>query len=125
MSRAAGRISGWIAAAYLACLVSIIVMADMGNRLLPNWRDIPFVDKVCHFLLIGSAALVLNLALGCRRLGTRFLNCYLGSLIVVILATLEELSQHFLNTRSCSIGDLGADYLGILFFGVILSRIRR
>ncbi|MEO8351841.1 MAG: VanZ family protein [Chthoniobacteraceae bacterium] len=84
-------------------------------------RD-PGSDKLGHFLLIGGMAFFLNLALRARTfrwLGRRWL---IGSVLVAVAFTLEELSQRFISSRSFDLVDLAADFAGILFFGWLARR---
>ena len=76
-------------------------------------------DKLGHFGLIGGLAYFLNVSLLCR-LWRRVL---LGSLIVIVLCTAEELSQAWLPRRRCDIFDLAADFAGIWVAGLLARRV--
>ncbi|HKG91071.1 MAG TPA: hypothetical protein VKA84_04195, partial [Gemmatimonadaceae bacterium] len=93
-----------------------VVAADRGA--LPAWvrrlYDWPAGDKVGHVLLLGALSLVLNLALRGRRWrpgGVALVR--LGSLLLAVAITAEELSQARFPTRTLSAGDLACSYLGI------------
>jgi VanZ family protein len=50
-------------------------------------------------------------------------SVYLGSLVVAIAVIGEEFSQIFLSTRSFSLLDLSADFLGIACASWMISRL--
>lgn len=110
-----------LALSYVALLAATIAAANSGH--LPLFaqyiHDLPGGDKVLHFLMFGTLALVANLALianGKRRLARAIVT---GCLIAAIVATVEEFTNQFVPSRDWSLGDLAANYLGILCLGVI------
>lgn len=114
-----------LAAIYAAFIVLIIVQADSGNwRALFNLiESVPGSDKAGHFILMGTLALLANLALGNARwqfVGRKWLA---GSVIVLALVTLEECSQVWFSYRHCDATDWLADLAGIVVMGG-LSRWR-
>jgi len=114
-----------IAAAYIFILVGIIVLANLRQArfLFVFIEKIPSGDKIGHFLLMGMFSLVVNLALSIKTVRIRKLNYLLGSLIVLAIVTVEEVSQIFVQGRSFDVGDLLADGAGILIFGEIARLI--
>ena len=116
-----------MAAAWLVMCAVIIYFADRG-LLKPVYAFIgvhPGSDKVGHFVLIGALAGLLNLALGLREVRWLGRGWLLGSVLIVIFCTLEEISQLWLPARSFDLLDLAGDYAGILFFGWLAKRIAR
>lgn len=110
-----------LALAYAALLAATVAAANSGH--LPSFaqyiHDLPGGDKVLHFLMFGTLALVANLALianGKRRLARAIVT---GCLIAAIVATVEEFTNQFVPSRDWSLGDLTANYLGILCLGLI------
>jgi VanZ family protein len=110
-----------LALAYAAVLAATVAAANSGH--LPSFaqyiHDLPGGDKVLHFLMFGTLALVANLALianGKRQLARAIVT---GCLIAAIVATVEEFTNQFVLSRDWSLGDLTANYLGILCIGVI------
>ena len=113
----------------------IIFLADTADynfafRLVGH---IPYGDKMCHALLYGMMAFLLNYGLGFRRVG--FLTHQggqecppykwyipLGSIIVLIFATLEECSQYYIPSRTFDLWDLGADFIGVVLFSVLRNK---
>ena len=77
-------------------------------------------DKVLHFVLVGGLAFLLNLSLQSVSLGKvgapRVLFQW-GTLGLLALATVEELTQILLPNRSFDLLDLGCNYLGIVVLG--------
>jgi len=51
------------------------------------------------------------------------LNYLLGSLIVLVIVTIEEISQIFIRGRTFDVGDLVADAAGVIIFGEIARLI--
>ena len=121
------RLRWAVAVAWLLMCAVIIYFAD--RRLLkPVYRFIgvhPGSDKVGHFVLIGALAGLLNLALGLRTVRWLGHPWLLGSVLVGLFCTLEEISQYWLPARSFDLLDLAGDYAGILFFGWLAKRVAR
>jgi VanZ family protein len=46
----------------------------------------------------------------------------LGSVLIFLIITIEEVSQVFVTTREFSLLDLGSDYLGIALAGWALNK---
>lgn len=111
--------AGLLAVAIGTLIVFIIVIANRGelNRYFGLLAWIPFGDKLGHFFLMGVLSLLVNLSLGSRRIQIGVWRVLLGSIVVSILVTGEELSQAFLPYRTLSINDWLADMAGILVFG--------
>lgn len=107
----------WLAVGVTFFILYVVYLANTGT---PNFfddmvRSVRHGDKIGHFLLMGSLALVVNLAMGreaCRRwtIGRWVLG---GTAIVAVFVTLEECSQMFIATRTFNPLDLLADYLGM------------
>ena len=113
----------------------IIFLADTAdyNFAFKFVGHIPCGDKICHILLYGMMAFLLNYGLGFRRVGIlahlgglenppyRW-NMPLGSLIILIFATLEECSQYYIPSRTFDLWDLGADFVGVVLFSIWRKR---
>jgi polysaccharide biosynthesis protein VpsQ len=100
---------------YVCVLAGIIFVADTKSTryVLRFVGNIPFGDKLGHFFLFGTFALLLNLSFSCRKVW----GVLLGSLIVFAIVTAEEFSQIFIRGRSFDLTDLIADLFGIILFG--------
>lgn len=102
----------------------IIFLADTADhnfafRLVGH---IPYGDKIAHALLYGIMALALNYGLNFRsyklsELGHHDLQ--IGAIIVLIFATIEECSQYYIPSRTFDLGDLLADFIGVVLFSFI------
>lgn len=108
-----------LAIVYIFIFAGIILLADLkGTRYLLDFvGNIPFGDKIGHFFLIGIFSLLVNLALNAKVVRLWFFQYLLGSLIVLVIVTLEEFSQIFIRGRTFDIGDLLCDFAGIFIFG--------
>ncbi len=100
----------WYFAVWLGVVVAIIAMADTGHL---RWitdilKKYPNSDKVAHFCLIGVLGFLFNHALGLRKLGP----VMLGSLIIAIGMTAEEVSQRWIPGRNFDFGDMAANLAG-------------
>ncbi len=104
---------------YVFIVAGIVFLADYKSTryLLKFSVGIPYFDKVGHFLLMGGFSFLVNLWLKVKTFSVWKFRYLTGSLIVLIIVTLEELSQIFISGRSFDIGDLAADYAGIIIFG--------
>jgi VanZ family protein len=110
-----------IALAYIALFAAIVIVAD-ANWMPPfaqRLHDLPYGDKVIHFTLFGVLALVANLALASRGRRPLAGAMITGTMIVVFIATAEEYSNKFVTARDWSLGDLTANYLGIVCLGML------
>ena len=108
-----------LAAASFAVVAIIIGLADhRDTQFIFGWvHAVPGGDKFCHFLIFGGLALVANHSLRCRTVAFAGGRVLLGSLVVLILAAAEEVSQLYIPGRSFDLLDLAADALGIWLLG--------
>ena len=106
---------------YFLAIILIIFAADFD--LLPEsvitTFGLPYGDKIAHFILMGIFCLLANYSLNNRTILILSKNILLGSLIVIVLVTLEEISQSFFPSRTASVFDLASSYLGIFIIGNI------
>ena len=107
--------------------MGIVVLADnKGTQYLLKFSGgIPYFDKIAHFFLMGGFSFLVNLVLRVREFSVWKFRYLLGSLIVLIIVTIEEFSQIFISGRAFDLGDLVADYLGIFIFGELARIIYR
>lgn len=106
---------------YILILVGIIILADIRQSqfLFRPVRSLPYGDKISHFLLMGFLSFMVNLGLNAKTFQLFKMRYLLGSIIVLLVVTAEEFSQIFIRGRSFDLGDLAADFLGIVIFGEI------
>lgn len=111
-----------LAILFAICLIFVIVLADFGimNRILRIVNDVPYLDKILHFLLIGGMTYVGAFGL-IETFPDRNPNWLILFVVVTLgfVFTLEELSQGPIRGRDASWSDLGANYAGILCFGFL------
>lgn len=112
----------WFFAGWLAMVATIIALADTGHLawVLSFLQSIPMSDKVCHFILVGTLGYLFNQALSCRKLGP----VLLGSLVIGIVLTAEEISQRWVPGRTFDYGDMAANIAGCIAAD-LLSRRRK
>ena len=80
---------------------------------------IPYGDKVMHGLLYGIMALLLSYGLKFKAYKFLGFNMQLGAIIVLVFATIEEISQYWIPSRTFDLGDLLADFVGVVLFSLI------
>lgn len=108
----------WITGLFILVLILIVLIANLGlgPDYFPLIYTIPGFDKVGHFFLMGVLSFLVNLLLKAEKTKLFSLDFLIGSLVVILVVTLEELSQLFLIHRAFSWVDLVFD-LGGIFLG--------
>lgn len=112
----------WLLIAYGSLFALIIIQAD--RRALPGfvyriYGGMPAGDLLGHLCLLGGASFVLHGWWHGRNVGRPGRRLPRATPVLVILATVEELSQSFFPTRSVSVTDLLANYSGIAAGGLL------
>ncbi len=104
---------------YILILAGIIFIADTKSTryLLSFIKFVPYGDKIGHLILFGFLSILVNWCLNFLR----FYRVLLGSLIVMVIVTIEEFSQIYISGRSFDLQDLIFDFIGIFTFGEIAS----
>ncbi len=82
---------------------------------------IPYGDKVGHFFLFGLLTLGANISFKLKSYEIRTNQIYLGSMLVLSFAVLEEVSQYFISNRTFDLIDLLASLIGVGCFNRITS----
>ncbi|MDZ7868269.1 MAG: VanZ family protein [Rheinheimera sp.] len=106
----------WLPAfAFFSFLIWVIVAADSGrqNYFLQLAGSLPYGDKMGHLLLFAALALLLNFATKARQLAFGSIRLYLGVVLTLCFALLEEGSQLLFPSRSFELLDILADLLGV------------
>jgi len=117
----------WLTILFALFIILIIVLADTGHLgILQTINRIPFGDKTGHFVLYGILTLLINLTLF-RSVPTRqrMRTAVTIGLILALLIGLEEFSQRNFSSRTFSLGDLAASYLGVVFFSWLALRTKK
>lgn len=107
-----------LALSFLAFIFWIIIQADLGQSIAMGKlvRQLPYGDKMGHFLLYGMLAFLVNLALKNRKFPILGHQVLLGGLLVLVFALLEECTQLALSTRDFELWDMFCDLVGIVLF---------
>lgn len=87
--------------------------------------QVAYGDKLMHGLLFGLMSWALNYGLDFKAIPLTkpfTLNLQIGAILVLIFATLEEISQLFIISRTFDVGDLVADFVGVVLFSLIRRR---
>jgi len=108
-------------------ILIIIILADTGHLgMLGRVYDIPYGDKVGHFVLFGLLCFVVNLSVfEGHPLADKKRLTVVTSLILACLIGFEELSQAFFPRRTADIFDFLASCMGVTFFAWLAYRIKR
>jgi len=106
---------------YASIIMVVVLLADSNH--LPSSiqyiHDLPHFDKLIHFSIFGSLALCINLTLASNLRWSVTRAIVTGSILAVMVSTLDEGSNLVVASRSWSLGDLAANYLGVLCLGVV------
>jgi polysaccharide biosynthesis protein VpsQ len=118
----------WLTFLFSLLIVLIIVLADRGQLgFLGVINQLPFADKVGHFVLYGILTLLLDLTLfqSKRFVLPPSLLALRVAVVLGLLIGLEEYSQQFFAKRTFDLVDLTFSYLGVLFFSWLALKIQR
>jgi hypothetical protein len=114
------RLLRWLPFIFFAAFIGLVIYianSGQGSKYWSFLDQLPYGDKLGHFLLMGTLCLLLNVALRARTFQGGRATVLLGSLIIAGIATAEEITQLFLPSRTFALTDLAADYLGIFLAG--------
>ncbi len=93
-----------------------VILAYTAPELTAYVNQIPGRDKTGHFVLMGVFAVLVTSSIPDHRLRLGSLAVPASIPLVLLAATLEELSQIWLEHRRFSYTDLLSSYAGILVF---------
>jgi VanZ family protein len=118
-----------IAFLFTVFILFIIILADLGELpffIRAIYEDVPFGDKVGHFILFGLLNFILTLTgvRSLRHLDPKRVAISVGLILAFIIA-IEEFSQLYIPRRTFSYLDLMAGYLGILLGGWLAWRLKK
>lgn len=101
--------------------------ADQGHlpAAISALYNFPHGDKVGHFLLMGVLTFFVCLPFSFGGWQAVKKRIFMVLLLIAVIITLEEISQHFFSTRSMDIVDLICSYAGILVFSGIVLLFQR
>jgi hypothetical protein len=110
-----------------ALLLALIILSRDLNLISDVFAllyAIPFADKFGHFILFGLLSLFVALGFPTGRVRLWLLPILKSSLVIIVLVTIEEITQIPLANRSFSVYDLTADFAGVYLFGEIGAYLR-
>ncbi|MCI5167553.1 MAG: trypsin [Candidatus Electrothrix sp. GM3_4] len=114
---------------FLVFFLYVIYSANQGTLpfFIRRLYMFPGGDKVGHFVLLGIASFFANQVLYPRHFLVFGKVFFVGTLIVLVAITAEEISQIFISTRTFDLIDLSFSYLGIIGgdIAVRLLKIKR
>jgi VanZ family protein len=116
----------WLTILFALFIILIIVLADVGKLgIFAIIYHIPYADKAGHFILYGILALLINLTLF-RSFQSQNRNwiALMSTLILAFLIGIEEFSQQSFSSRTFSLEDLTASYLGVIVFSWLAIRTK-
>ena len=104
----------WLAVIFTVFMLAVILLADRGAIPAPikMLYQFPNGDRLGHFILYGILTFLVDAAFP-REVRIARTNILLGSLVIAILAILEEFSQIFVSYRTFDLVDLTCTLLGI------------
>jgi polysaccharide biosynthesis protein VpsQ len=107
----------WAILGGLAILLIVILADTRRLGFIGAIYDFPYGDKVGHFLLFGLLSLVVNLAVFEARPQAEKVRLAWGtSIVLALMIGAEEVSQRWIPSRTFSLLDLAASYLGVTVF---------
>jgi len=113
----------------LLAIGAAVLTSGAATLISPGWfrlvRHLPGGDKTGHFLIMGTVSFLVTLAFASARIRGRRLGALGCVLMVGAVVTVDEFLQLLFPTRSFSLGDLLANWLGILSFGAVAWRVLR
>lgn len=100
---------------YFALLLTIFVLAYC--RMIPvKLARIPCYDTIGHFVLYGFTGYLAHRALNRKHFSVTRLPIPSGPTLIAVFAIIEESLQSLSPYRTFSLGDLSANFLGLLLF---------
>ncbi|MCI5159107.1 MAG: trypsin [Candidatus Electrothrix sp. AUS1_2] len=114
-------------ALFFGFFLYIIYAADQGTLpfFIRRLYMFPGGDKVGHFILLGIASFFANQVLYPRHFLVFGKVFFVGSLIVLVAITAEEISQMFIVSRTFDLIDLSCSYLGVIAGDVAVRVLKR
>ena len=110
------NLSRALALGFAAFLIAMVIIANRGEggQWWPFLEKIPYGDKLGHIVLFGTLGFLCNLAFPGKRLPWSAKLITKTTLVLLVIITLEELSQAFIPSRTLDLQDWLADLLGLV-----------
>ena len=116
-----------LGALFLVFFLYVIYSANQGTLpfFIRRLYLFPGGDKLGHFVLLGIASFFANQVLYPRHFLVFGKGFFVGTLIVLVAITAEEISQMFLAHRTFDLLDLSFSYLGIIAGDVAARTLKK
>ncbi len=120
----------WVYSAIFTMFFLVIVSGLAYLRLIPTEiKAVPYYDSIGHFALFGIFGFLVEMAFRGRKYELFSLYFPIGSILVALYATIDEILQTFSRNRAFDLHDLGFGLLGIIvaywFSKKLLNRERQ
>ncbi len=112
---------------FIAFIIAAVIIADRGEgaQWWPFMDKIPYGDKLGHIGLFGTLSFLCNLAFPGARLPWTAKLLTKTTLVLLVIITLEELSQAFFPSRTLDLFDWLADLTGLALGQAVAHAARR
>jgi hypothetical protein len=112
---------------FLAFFLYVIYSASQGTLpfFIRRLYMFPGGDKVGHFILLGISSFLANQILHPRHFLVFGKVFFVGTLILLVAITAEEISQIFIANRTFDLIDLSFSYLGIIAGDIAVRLLKR
>jgi hypothetical protein len=112
---------------FLVFFLYVIYSANQGTLpfFIRRLYMFPGGDKLGHFVLLGIASFFANQVLYPRHFLVFGKVFFVGTLIVLVAITAEEISQIFIASRTFDLIDLSCSYLGIIAGDIAVRLVKR
>jgi len=117
----------FVAMSFIVFIVWVIYMADTDQVIIffRLVQVIPYGDKIGHVLLFGLLTLAVIIVTRFNTITLRSSRLFIGTVIVSLFVVSEELSQHFISSRTLDVADLLADGIGIVTFTMLAQYMNK
>ncbi|MDE1461787.1 VanZ family protein [Spartinivicinus poritis] len=115
----------WLGLIAVLVVATIVILASKGQlpAEIKALYNFPGGDKVGHILLMGTLSFFVNLAVVSTLVGRPTRKIVITTAILGLVIALEEVTQQFFSTRTFSLLDLLASFLGLIIAAVIVNFI--
>ena len=112
---------------FLVFFLYVIYSANQGTLpfFIRRLYMFPGGDKLGHFILLGIASFLANQLLHPRHFLVFGKVFFVGTLIVLVAITAEEISQILIASRTFDLIDLSCSYFGIIAGDIVVRLLKR
>jgi len=127
MKKVTSLLIPFLSISFFGFILWIIYLANTGQPsvFFKLIASIPYGDKLGHFCLFGLLTLAANFTCKLKSFKILSMKVYLGSILVLMFVVFEEFSQFYITNRTFDIIDLSADFIGIVFFNISTTYLRK